>query len=67
MSRWNMPETLIRLKAEGFGQTWIYQFPPSLWRDAVKKIMADMRQGMLPDVAAGGLLELISEGLGDDE
>lgn len=61
-----VPSSIIRLTAQGFGQTWVYQFPPSLWRKAVRKIMADMRDGALPDVAAGGLLELIAEGVDDD-
>ncbi len=66
MSRWQMPHTLTRVTAKGFGQTWIYQFPPSLWRAAVKKIMADVRAGTLPDEAAGGLLEVIAEGVDDE-
>lgn len=66
MSRWKMPQTLIRVTAKGFGQTWIYQFPPSLWRSAVKQIMADVRAGNLPDEAAGGLLEVIAEGADDE-
>jgi len=66
LPRWTMPKTIVRVKAQGLGHTWIYQFPPSQWRTAVKKIMADARAGSLPDEAAGGLLELIAEGIDDD-
>jgi hypothetical protein len=67
MSRWQVPRTVIRLTANGLGQTWIYQFPPDEWRTVVRKIMADTRAGGLPESAAGGLLELIAEGVSDDE
>ena len=61
-----VPQTVLRLKAKGFGHTWLYQFPHDQWRDAVRRIMADMRSGKLPDAAAGGLLEMIAEGVNDD-
>jgi hypothetical protein len=67
MPRWKVPETIVRVTAQGFGETWVYQFPPDDWRDAVKKIMEDMRKGAIPDEAAGGLLELIAEGVKHDD
>jgi hypothetical protein len=66
MPRWQVSRTLIRVTARGRGHTWIYQFPPTHWQAAVKKIMADLRAGSLPDDAAGGLLELIAEGVDDN-
>lgn len=66
MSRWKVPGAIVRVTARGHGHTWVYQFPPSLWRAAVKRIMDDMRAGALPDEAAGGLLEMIAEGVNDD-
>lgn len=66
MSRRKLSGSIVRVTARGAGHTWIYQFPPSLWRDAVKRIMEDMRRGSLPDEAAGGLLEMIAEGVNDD-
>ena len=64
--RRQVSSTVINLTASGFGETWLYTFPPSEWRAAVQRIMADMRSGSLPDVAAGGLLELIAEAGYDD-
>lgn len=66
MSRRKVSGTIVRVTANGYGHTWVYQFPPSLWRTAVKRIMEDMRRGSLPDEAAGGLLEMIAEGVNDD-
>jgi hypothetical protein len=64
MSRRQVP--IVRFTARGHGHAWVYQFPTDLWREAVRKIMADMRAGTLPDEAAGGLLEMIAEGVDDD-
>jgi hypothetical protein len=66
MSRRKLSGSIVRVTASGDGHTWIYQFPPSLWRAAVKRVMEDMRAGSLPDKAAGGLLEMIAEGVNDD-
>lgn len=66
MSRWEVSDSIVRVTASGGGHTWVYQFPPGLWRSAVKRIMDDMRAGALPDGAAGGLLEMIAEEIDDD-
>lgn len=64
LPRWAMPEkTLIRLTASRSGEHWIYQFPPEEWAAAVRRIMADTRQGKITDTAASGLLALIAEGV----
>lgn len=58
--------TVIRLTALSDDEAWVYQFPPAEWPDAVRRIMGDVKQGKLPDEAAGGLLELIAEGVGNE-
>lgn len=60
---WKLPEVKIRVTASTPGESWVYQFPPEEWTGAVRRIMADTRDGKIPDEAAGGLLELIAEGL----
>ncbi len=57
---------VIRLAAYSAKEAWVYQFPPEEWADAVRRIMADTRKGKLPDEAAGGMLEMIAEGVEDD-
>lgn len=59
-------KTLMRVTATDGSESWVYQFPPDEWRDAVERIMLDYREGRLPGSAAGGLLEVIAEGVGDD-
>ena len=56
----------MRVRATDGKETWVYQFPRKLWRKAVKRIMQDMREAKLPEDAAGGILELIAEGVADD-
>ena len=56
----------MRVSATDGKQTWVYQFPHLLWRRAVKRIMQDMREAKLPEEAAGGILELIAEGVAND-
>ena len=56
----------MRVSATDGRQTWMYQFHAGLWRQAVKRIMQDMREAKLPEDAAGGILELIAEGVADD-
>lgn len=57
----------MRVAASDGEQTWVYQFPDTLWKAAVNRIMADAKQDKLPDVAAGGLLEMIAEGVADGD
>lgn len=59
-------KAVIRLTAFGDNEAWVYQFPPAEWPDAVRRIMADTRKGKLPDEAAGGMLEMIAEGVGNE-
>lgn len=59
-------KTLIRLTAFSEDEAWVYQFPPAEWPDAVRRIMSDCKREKLPDEAAGGLLELIAEGVSDE-
>lgn len=61
--RWQMSDTLVRVSAIGDGQTWVYQYPPALWRQAVKRIMEDVRTQKLPDLAAIGLLQVVVNGV----
>lgn len=69
MPRRKMPatKTLTRLTASDGSESWIYQFPPDEWKDAVNRIMQDYREGKLPASAAGGLLEIIADGVADDD
>jgi len=62
----HMPAPVIRVSAKDGKECWAYQFPMDLWRDAVRRVMADMRAGKLPDAAAGGLLEMIAEAVSDE-
>lgn len=55
----------MRVAASDGVETWVYQFPEALWKDAVQRIMFDMKAEKLPDAAAGGMLELIAEGIAD--
>ena len=57
---------MIRLTASSDGEAWVYQYPPDEWRRAVKRIMQDTREGKIPEMAAGGLLELIAGGVDDE-
>ena len=63
--RWS--EAVIRVAASDGDETWMYQFPTGMWRDAVRRIMADASGGVVPDVAAGGLIEMIAEGVADGD
>lgn len=56
----------MRVRATDGNQTWMYQFPYAEWRTAVRRVMQDMREAKLPELAAGGILELIAEGVRDD-
>jgi hypothetical protein len=63
LPRWEVqPETLIRLTAFGEGEAWVYQYHPSLWRVAVKRIMDDFRREKIPEAAASGLVSMIASG-----
>jgi hypothetical protein len=55
----------MRVAASDGKETWIYQFPEPLWRDAVRRIMDDVKKDKLPDTAAGGMLEMIAAGIAD--
>lgn len=67
LPRWAVrSKTVIRVTAFADNEAWIYQFPPAEWGDAVRRIMRDTKLGRLPDEAAGGLLELIAEGVGSE-
>lgn len=55
----------MRVAATNGDETWLYQFPEPLWKDAVKRIMSDMKAKKIPEEAAGGMLELIAEGIAD--
>jgi len=57
----------MRVSASDGKETWVYQFPEPLWRTAVKRIMQDMREAKLPEEAAGGILEMITEGVVDGD
>lgn len=65
MPRWEMPgtRTVIRITAIGDNEAWCYSFPPELWRVAVKRIMADMRDEKVPEAAASGLVSMIAQGM----
>lgn len=63
----HVPAPVIRVSARSEDECWMYQFPVPLWKDAVRRVMSDMREGKLPDLAAGGLLELIAEAVSDDD
>ena len=63
----HLPSPLIRVTANDGKECWGYQFPMNLWRDAVRRVMPDMRAGKLPDAAAGGLLEMIAEAVSDEQ
>lgn len=67
MHRARITERVMRVAASDGEQTWVYQFPDTLWKAAVNRIMADAKQDKLPDVAAGGLLEMIAEGVADGD
>lgn len=60
-------DKMMRVTATDGKETWVYQFPESHWRSAVKRIMQDMREAKLPEVAGGGLLEMIAEGVLDGD
>jgi len=60
-------DKLMRVTATDGKETWVYQFSESCWRSAVKRIMQDMREAKLPEMAGGGLLELIAEGVLDGD
>jgi len=57
----------MRVSASDGTETWVYQFPEPMWRTAVKRIMQDMREAKLPEEAAGGILEMITEGVVDGD
>lgn len=57
----------MRVVATDGKETWIYQFPEGLWTTAVRRVMEDMKAHKLPDSAAGGLLEMIAEGVSDGD
>ncbi len=63
----HLPDPVIRVTARSEEECWMYQFPRNMWREAVRRVMSDMREGKLPDPAAGGLLELIAEAVSDDD
>jgi hypothetical protein len=65
MHRARITEKIMRVAASDGRETWIYQFPEPLWRDAVRRIMDDVKQDKLPDLAGGGMLEMIAEGIAD--
>lgn len=65
MHRARITERIMRVTATDGHETWIYQFPEPLWKDAVKRIMDDVKKDKLPDLAAGGMLEMIAEGIAD--
>lgn len=68
LPRRSMPsKTLMRVTATDGTESWVYQFPQEEWRDAVGRIMGDYREGKIPGSAAGGLLEIIAEGVDDDD
>lgn len=60
-------DRVMRVSASDGQETWVYQFPEAIWRKAVKRIMQDMREARLPELAGGGMLELIAEGLVDGD
>jgi hypothetical protein len=66
MHRERYTEKLMRVAATDGTHTWIYQFPDHQWKTAVRRIMADAKEHKLPDEAAGGILEMIAEGIDDD-
>jgi hypothetical protein len=60
-------DRVMRVRAYDGRETWVYQFPNYLWRKAVQRIMQDMREAKLPELAGGGMLELIAEGIIDGD
>jgi hypothetical protein len=54
-------EPVMRLTASDGSETWVYQYPKYMWKDTVRRIMADVRDGKLPSSAAEGLLGLMEE------
>jgi hypothetical protein len=65
MHRARITEKIMRVAATDGEETWIYQFHEPLWRQAVRRIMEDAKQDKLPEMAAGGMLEMIAEGIAD--
>jgi len=51
----------MRLTATDGQETWVYQFPESLWVLAASRIMHDERDERIPTQAARGLLEMMME------
>lgn len=57
MHRWGV----MRLTASDGREYWVYQFPMSEWKVAIRRIMYDVHRARLPETAAGGLLSIIAE------
>lgn len=54
-------DNVVRVVAHKKGMAWLYQYPPHLWAEAVERIMADLREGKIPEVAARGLVRAVSD------
>jgi hypothetical protein len=67
LHRARITERVMRVAATDGVETWIYQFPEPIWRDACRRIMDDVKQERLPEEAAGGMLEMIAEGIADGD
>ena len=60
-------EKVMRVAASDGEETWVYQFPETLWKQAVQRIMEDSKAEKLPEEAAGGMLEMIAEGIANGD
>lgn len=67
MHRTRYTEKVMRVAATDGKETWVYQFPEHLWISAVQRITADRDMERLPEEAAGGMLEMIAEGIANGD
>jgi len=55
----------MKLTASDGREFWVYQFPMSEWKVAIRRIMYDVHRARLPETAAGGLLAIIAGEIAD--
>ena len=56
-----------RVTATDGEQHWVYVYPPSEWRVAVRRILKDRRDSKLPIMAAAGLVKIVVEEAASEE
>jgi hypothetical protein len=47
-----MTETIIRITLEQYGETWVYRYPPRLWKKAIGRAVRDEKRGNIPTGSA---------------